>query len=317
MKRLLKNNKGFALILTILIVSLIVVLTLDFNISMRSNLYSSANLKDGIKLGCIARSGFNYALAILYEDVLESDFDSLHEDWVYSKAISSNSGAMFEDGRFEVQIKDHSGRIQINQLTKQKGLMTRFLSSEQFGLDPEKVSSLIDAIKDWIDLDNEVTGFGAENEYYQGMEKPYSCKNAPLELLEELLLVKGVIRELFYGTKEKPGISHYLTTHGDGRININTADPLVLWSLSDQIDQEMVEEMLAYREDKKNNLKDPKWYQKVSGMSQITIDPDLVTSSSTHFEIKSEGFKEAMVKLVTGMVERSKDTLRILSWKIE
>ena len=94
MKRLLKNNKGFALILTILIVSLIVVLTLDFNISMRSDLYSSANLKDSIKLGCIARSGFNYALAILYEDILESDFDSLHEDWVYSKAISSNSGAM-------------------------------------------------------------------------------------------------------------------------------------------------------------------------------------------------------------------------------
>jgi general secretion pathway protein K len=191
------------------------------------------------------------------------------------------------------------------------------LSSEQFDLDPEKVSSLIDTIKDWIDLDNEVTGFGAENEYYQGMEKPYSCKNAPLELLEELLLIKGVTRNLFYGTKEKPGISYYLTTHGDGKININTADPLVLRSLSDQMDQEMVEEMLAYREDKKNNLKDPEWYQKVSGMSQITIDPDLVTTSSALFEIKSEGFKEAMVKLVTGMVERSKDTLRILSWKIE
>jgi len=317
MKRLLKNNKGFALILTILIISLVVVLTLDFNIFMRSDLYSSANLKDEIKLGWIARSGFNYALAILYEDASESDFDTLHEDWANSRAISSNSAVMFEDGRFEVRIIDHSGRIQINHINKQKDLMTRFLSSEQFGIDPKNVNNLIDAIKDWIDSDNEVTGFGAENEYYQGMEKPYSCKNAPLELMEELLLVKGVTRELFFGTKEKPGISYYLTTHGDGRININTADPLVLRSLSGQINQEIVEKMLAYREDKKNNLKDPKWYQKVSGLSHITIDPDLITTSSPHFEIKSEGFKESMNRLVTSIVERSKGSLHILSWKIE
>ncbi len=317
MGKLLKNNKGFALILTILIISLIVVLTLDFNISMRSDLHSSANLKDGIKLGCIARSGFNYALAVLFEDILESDFDSLNEDWIYPKDISSNSSVMFEDGRLKVRIIDHSGRIQVNQLVNQKGLMTRFLSSEQFGLDPEEVLNLIDSIKDWIDPDNEVTGFGAENKYYQGMEKAYSCKNAPLEFLEELLLVKGVTRELFFGTNEKPGISRYLTTNGDGRININTADPLVLRSLSDQIDRDMVQEMLAYREDKNNDLKDPKWYQKVSGMSHVTIDPNLITTSSSHFEIKSEGSKENMIKLVTGIVERNKGAFRILSWEIE
>jgi len=304
------------LILTIMIISLIVVLTLDFNVSMRTYLFSSVNLKDGIKLGCIARSGFNYALAVLYEDALESDFDSLQEDWAYSKVISSNSDVMFEDGRFKIQIKDHSGRIQINKLDNRKDLITRFLSSEQFDLDPEEVSMLLDALKDWIDSDSEITGFGAESDYYQKMERPYSCKNAPLEFLEELLRVKGVTRKLFFGTKENPGISNYLTTHGDGKININTADPLVLRALSDQINREMVEKMLAYREGKKD-LKDPKWYQKVPGMSHVTIDPELVITTSTHFEIISEGFKESMIKLITGIVERSKGALRILSWKIE
>ncbi len=58
MIRLIKNDKGFALILTILIISLIVALTLQFNISIRSELHAAANLRDSIKLGCIARSGF-------------------------------------------------------------------------------------------------------------------------------------------------------------------------------------------------------------------------------------------------------------------
>ena len=53
--------------------------------------------------------------------------------------------------------------------------------------------------------------------------------------LNELLLVKGITPELFYGTTEIPGIMHYLTPYGmapgegtsvsfPGRINITTAE---------------------------------------------------------------------------------------------
>ena len=325
MVRLLKDNSGIALILTILIISLIVTLTLQFNTSMRSDLYSASNFRDGVRLGCIARSGFDYALAVLFEDMFETKFDSLYEDWGDSKALSSNSAAMFDDGRFEVNIINHSGRIPINHLVdkngkfnkKQKDILTRFLGTERFGLESKNIIGVIEAIKDWIDSNDEETGSGAENSFYQMLERPYSCKNAPLDFIEGLLLVKGITKELFSGTKEYPGISNYLTTYGDGKININTADPLVLLSLSDQIDQEMVEDIIAYRENEKNNLENSDWYKLVPGMSHVTIDPDLVTTSSTHFEIISEGFKDAMTKRVTGIVERSKDTLRILSWKIE
>ena len=91
----------------------------------------------------------------------------------------------------------------------------------------------------------------------------------------------------------------------------------MLKSLSDQLDQEMVEEMVAYRMDEKNELKDLTWYQKVPGMSGITIDPDLVTTSSTYFEIQSDAIKEAMHKRVKCMVERKGGIPEILSWKVE
>jgi len=315
-----------ALLLTILVITLIVSLTLQFNRSMRSDLHAAANFRDGIKLGYIAKSGFNFALAVLREDASEDNVDSLREGWAHLQTFSDNTATLFDRGRFQVKVSDHSGEININSLVDkngkydnaQKSLLTRFLNSPEFGLDPEETDNIVDAIKDWIDTDDEVTRFGAENIYYQALEKPYSCKNAPLEFIEELLLVRGITKELFYGTKEKPGISKYLTPYGDnGKININTADPLILRALSDEIDEEMAEDMVTYRKNEDNDLSDPNWYKSVPGMSHVTIADNLLTTSSTHFEITSEGFKGSMAKQITGMVKRKEDGFDILSWKIE
>jgi general secretion pathway protein K len=307
------------------VVSLIVALTLQFNTSMRANLHAAANLSDGIKLNCIARSGFNGALAVLHDDASSGNVDTLRENWAQARVFSEVLGSLFEDGRFLVEIMDLSGRIQINQLVDgdgnyndtQKNLLLRFLGSPEFGLDPEEPENIVDAIKDWIDPDNEVTRFGAEHSYYQTLESPYPCKNKPLEFTEELLLVRGVTRELFYGTGESPGISYFLSAYGDGRININTAPPLVLRALSDQIDQDLVEEMVAYRADEDNDLSDIVWYKNVPGMGDITIPSTLLTTSSTYFEIASEGIKEIMIKRIRGVVKRKDESLQILSWKAD
>jgi len=321
MGRFLRNSSGMALILTILIISLIVSLTLQFNTSMRSDLHAAANLRDGIKLGYIAKSGFNYALAVLLED--DTGVDSLHDDWADPKILSENSAGRFDEGRFELKVSDHSGRIQINKLVNgkqynenQRELLERFLKAPEFGLGEEEVQTIISAIKDWIDDDDVMTGlYGAEGPgHYETLEKPYSCKNAPIEFLEELLLVKGITKELY------ERISPYLSPHGDdGKINLNTAHPLVLRVLSDETaeDPEMVENMDEYRNDEDNDLKSINWDDRV-GMRGVNRDEELLTTSSTHFEITSKGFKEAMAKQVTGMVKRKiGEPIQILSWKIE
>ena len=72
---------------------------------------------------------------------------------------------------------------------------------------------------------------GAENEYYSWLENPYLCKNVPLDSIEELLLIKGMTIDLYYGDPDvEPPVlplPYYLTVHGDyqGRINPNTAEP--------------------------------------------------------------------------------------------
>ena len=325
MSKILNDNRGLALLLTILVISLIVPFTLQFNTSMRTELEAAANLRDGIKLGYIAKSGFHYALAVLYLDATETTFDSLLEDWADESILSSTSSSLFEDGRFDVKIVDLSGRIQINHLVDEKGnyiekqrlLLERFLSSEEFELESEDVGNILDAIKDWIDPDNEVTKFGAENAYYQALDKPYACKNGPLAFPEELLLIRGITKELFYGTSEHKGLSNYISTNGQGLININTADPFVLRALSEHMDQELLDDLISYREDEENDLSQVGWYKNIPGMSpEVSID-DLITTSSTYFEIISDGFQNAMKKRITGLVERKEKKIKILSWSVE
>ena len=324
MTKILSNNRGVALILVILMIGAIIALTLQLNLSSRSEVYEAANLRDEIKLLYVAKSGFYGGETFLIED--SNTFDSLNEDWAKLEPISAGSAAFFDEGYFKLNIRDESGMIPINYLVKDheynsdiEDILIRLLTLPQFGLDAQQAGDIVDAVKDWIDEDDEVTGFGAENMYYGDLGKPYPCKNGPLDSVDELLMIKGVTRDLYYGTEENPGIREYITVHNTGAININTAPGLVLLALADGITEEMVSNMEEFRRDEKNNLSDPSWYKTVPGMDGIAIPPSLISTKSNTFEIISTGFMNNMSKRIRGVVERnsSKKTVKILSWKAD
>jgi len=58
MKKILMNDRGVALILVILMISIIVAITLQLNLASRSGIYEAANLGDGIRATHVAKSGF-------------------------------------------------------------------------------------------------------------------------------------------------------------------------------------------------------------------------------------------------------------------
>ena len=320
MKSIFLNNRGVALILVILMISVIIAVTLQLNISSRSEIYEAANLSDGIKLAYVAKSGFYVGEALLMGDI--NDFDSLNEDWAKPDLISAGSGSLFNEGHFKLDIEDESGKIQINELVnndKIEKLLTRFLNLPEFDLSEEDIRDIVDAIKDWIDEDDEVTGFGAEDIYYEGLEDPYTCKNGPLDCIDELLMVKGISRDLLYGADETPGIAGYFTIHGSGKVNINTARKLMLGALAGEITEEMTSDMDDYRMNEENSLSEPAWYKKVTGMAGITIDSGLISTNSNTFRITSTGYLNDMSKKVSGVIERNRTdkTAKILSWRVD
>jgi general secretion pathway protein K len=60
---------------------------------------------------------------------------------------------------------------------------------------------------------------------------PYRARNANLDSTAELLQIRGITPELFYGADGRPGLRDVITVRSVGQININTAGPLVLRGL--------------------------------------------------------------------------------------
>jgi type II secretory pathway component PulK len=69
----------------------------------------------------------------------------------------------------------------------------------ELALLPGMTQELADGIVDWRDADSNVTGQGAESDYYNALQRPYAAKNSAMESVEELYLVKGVTDEIMWG----------------------------------------------------------------------------------------------------------------------
>jgi len=113
------------------------------------------------------------------------------------------------------------------------GLVGKYII-EKSGVDISEVDTIADSIIDWRDTNDLHMLNGAEEEYYKSLSVPYSCKDSPFDIVDELLLVQGVTPKIFYGSdeededKEYKGIMNYFTSWGTNTININTAPVEVL-----------------------------------------------------------------------------------------
>jgi general secretion pathway protein K len=56
---------------------------------------------------------------------------------------------------------------------------------------------------DWRDPDDLHRANGAENDYYLSLTPAYTAKNGPLDTIEDLLWIRGMTPDLFYGNPEQ------------------------------------------------------------------------------------------------------------------
>lgn len=354
--KIITNDRGIALLVTLSIVTVLVAAALEMNRKTRSVVYSAAASRDRITLLHMASSGINVAQAILAKDKTDSDADSLQEDWAAPEAMNRILRDIpFEDGAVTVTISDELGKIQVNSLATfpqgrqfnepQKALWERFLwvlISRNDALEDIESPTIINSLKDWIDSgdDDAITGIGgAESDYYQGLDPSYACGNAPFTHIGELALVRGMTPQLYLGTAELPGISKYVTVHGitaassgsftyEGKININTAELPVLAALLPSGSEDLAEAIYDYRQATSDDqyiydLTSPNWYKQVPGLGDIEIDPDLITTASDLFRIESVSELNAVKMRVTAVVKRVKNKktgkwgCRVLHWQVE
>jgi general secretion pathway protein K len=149
-----------------------------------------------------------------------------------------------------VQVFDESGKLDLNGAQPEM-LEQLFLN---LGMEFNAAHSLVAAIQDWRDSDDETRTAGAESLYYLGLPRPYRPANQDFQSVEELLLVRGVTPAMLYGgyrvmpdgrVERKPGLMDCLTVHAPGSsVNINYAPLPVLLAvpkLSPAVAQFMLE----------------------------------------------------------------------------
>ena len=92
---------------------------------------------------------------------------------------------------------------------------------------PGMTEDVADAILDWMDEDEEPREYGAEAEYYSGLNPPYAPRNGPLQTVEELLLVRGVTPQLLFGldTNRNGLIDPHETSMGGNGSGRHVDDP--------------------------------------------------------------------------------------------
>ena len=124
------------------------------------------------------------------------------------------------------------------------------------GVSPAESAELGAAIVDW--RSPRVSDAGSVfDAYYAGLPQPYKARHATLEDIEELLLVKGMSRELFFGRLEersaggwrrRPPLADLLTTEATGSaVNPNYALSEVLLALPGW-DEATASSVIAIRE---------------------------------------------------------------------
>jgi len=314
--------RGIALIVVIMAISVIVPTVIYFNRITRAEYYDSANTADNVYLYYLARSGFNLGQALLLYQ--KKGYDTLTDSWAKADEELGKKEKLIASGELRVQIEDESGKIPLNKIISAGrinetvvNMLKRLLSQPEFGLTPMGVEDIVAAIIDWIDNNEDVSPGGAESLYYAKLPVPYEAKNAPLDDLSELLMVKGITPELFYGRNGRPGLSNYLSIRGSGWININTAPVQVLQSLSDDMTRDLANEMDLYRKNEANDLSSINWYKNVKGMSQINLNRDLIDIKSDVYKIKATATLNTMKYWVEGVVKRDRKgkKITILSWK--
>ena len=280
----MKQQQGIALITILVMVALATIIAATIAKRQTHTFENTAYLMRQNQALYYAKSAEAFLAEILVQDHNNgANVDHLQETWAQPMPVFP-----VEDGFVSGELKDESGKFNLNSLLNAEGA-----ESPQNKLFFEKLlvrvglpAELSQAVIDWQDADDLTVGaMGAESNYYQGLPNGYLAANTQFHQIEELKQVRG-----FEGDKFAL-IAPYVSALPDTatKININTAPALVLAALDEKIDVNTVDAALKAKQAKLEH------FSNVNAL--ITMPPfDAMDAAekalaSQIFDVKSNYFK--------------------------
>lgn len=251
-------RQGSALIVALWALLVLSLLIGGFAFDMTVEAGVTAYFRKRLKAQALAQAGVAHAQSTIVRSLSVKD-DAPEEDeeedaWIRALNLSRGvavSGMAIElgDGRCTVDIIPEQGRRNVHMLGDED--WEEIL--DQANIPQDRWGALIDCFNDWVDEGDEHRLLGAESDDSFYEDRGYECKNAPLDTIDELLLVKGFSHAVVFGGVSEEddgeplaGIARWLTTWGDGKVNLNTASREVLLTVSG-LNEQNVEALLEGR----------------------------------------------------------------------
>ncbi len=197
---------GIALIIVLVVIFMLGILAGGFAYSMKVELRLAQNHNSESEMEWLGRSGVELASYILGQQMLipNEQFDALNQKWAGGIGVTNEIFAdinlkdnVLGNGTFSLKITDLERKFNINVANP----MILQQALNLVGMDSVESSSVIDCILDWIDPDDKPRLSGAESPYYLSQKPPYFSKNGAVDDLTELLLVKGISPQMFWGPR--------------------------------------------------------------------------------------------------------------------
>lgn len=228
----MRGERGFALLAVMLVLALLGVVAAEFAFAMRLEATMVKSYREEIVGRHLVEAAVQQAIREILSDfqlVGVSDEGILTLFRLPARALPrlERSAVPLGRGTFSYRITDEEGRINLN--TAPPDRVDRLLLV--LGVDKQTRDIINDSLQDWKDPNDLHRINGAESDYYLKLPVPYRARNGNLGDVAELLQIRGVTPELYFGRSGEPGLAELVTVNGAGQVNLNTAPPTVLKAL--------------------------------------------------------------------------------------
>ncbi len=256
------KKSGSALLVALWSVIILSLLVAGFAFEMNIEAGIISHARKRMKARYLARAGIEWSKAVLArrKDVSKKDEDSIaaaedNEMDVAALHLSRGMGARSQtvnlgDGTFTVDIVPESAKRNVNLLSHEDWEELLDITNVPEDDWPE----LIDCFGDWVDKNDLHLLNGAEQDDPYYADAGIKVKNAAIDTVDELLLIKNFSASIVYGgpaeDEDDPpltGIAEHLTTWGNGKVNINDASREVLLTLTNIADDFWIDAIIELR----------------------------------------------------------------------
>lgn len=247
------QHRGFLLITVLWALGFLAVLAVTIALGTRQKIILLSRLDDRHRSQLAAEAGIKKATAILWDDLENNQFAysakakvrRFNNSAEFANILLGEERAevvcpAFDEGQGRIVMRhglcDEQARINLN--TASPDILMRLIA-EVAGQSEDIAREIARDIIDWRDYGRRKAEGFFSDDYYVSLYYPYRMKEKNFERIDELLLVKGITRELF------DALRPFVTVWGDGRIHVNTASSVVWRALG--LDPSLVAKIIGVR----------------------------------------------------------------------